>query len=37
MEVIWTAKTRITYFKVLEYLQYNWSKKEIIQFSSKTE
>ncbi|MGQ7871165.1 type II toxin-antitoxin system RelE/ParE family toxin [Sunxiuqinia sp. sy24] len=37
MEVIWSAKARITYFKVLDYLQKSWSKKEMIQFSDKTE
>ncbi len=37
MEVIWSAKARITYFNVLDYLQENWSVKEIIQFSGKTE
>ena len=33
MKVIWTAKARITYFKVLDYLEKNWSKREIMQFS----
>ena len=37
MEVIWSAKARITYFKVLDYLQENWTKKEMIQFSNRTE
>ncbi len=37
MEVIWSAKARITYFKVLDYLEKNWNKSEIIQFSRKTE
>ncbi len=35
MEVIWTAKAKITYFKVLEYLDTNWSKKEDIQFNQR--
>ena len=37
MEIIWSSKARITYFGVLDYLEQNWSKKEIIQFSNKTE
>ena len=37
MEVIWSAKAKITYFKVLEYLDVNWTKKEIIQFNHRTE
>jgi len=37
MEVIWSEKARITYFKVMDYLQENWTRKEMIQFSNKTE
>lgn len=37
MEVIWSAKARITFFNVLDYLEMNWSIKEIIQFNSRTE
>lgn len=37
MEVIWSAKARITYFNVLDYLEKHWTKKEIIQFSNRTE
>jgi len=37
MEVIWSAKARITYFKVLDYLLQNWTKREIITFSRKTD
>lgn len=37
MEVIWSAKARITYFSVLDYLEKHWTKKEIIRFSYKTE
>ncbi len=37
MEIIWSAKARITFFGVLDYLQKNWSKTEIIQFYRKTE
>jgi hypothetical protein len=35
MEVIWSAKARITYFKVLDYLSQNWTTREIIAFSQK--
>jgi len=37
MEVIWSAKARITFFKVLDYLEKNWNKREIIQFIRKTD
>ncbi len=37
MEVIWTAKARLSFFVVLDYLEKNWSKSEIIQFNRKTE
>jgi len=37
MKVIWSAKARITYFNVLDYLEKHWTKKEIIQFSNRTE
>jgi len=36
MEVVWSAKAKITYFKVLDYLYENWTKKEIIQFNQRT-
>lgn len=37
MEVIWSAKAKITFFNVLDYLEKNWTKKEIIQFNLRTE
>lgn len=37
MEVIWSAKAKITFFNVLDYLDKNWTKKEIIQFNMRTE
>ena len=37
MEVIWTAKAKITFFNVLQYLDMNWTKHEIKQFSERTE
>jgi hypothetical protein len=37
MDIIWSAKARITYFNVLDYLENNWTKKEIIWFNRKTE
>lgn len=37
MKVIWSAKARITYFSVLDYLEKRWTKNEIIRFSYKTE
>jgi plasmid stabilization system protein ParE len=37
VEIIWSAKARITFFMVLDYLEKNWTKTEIIQFNRKTE
>jgi len=37
MEVIWSAKVRITFFMVLDYPEKNWSKTGITQFNKKTE
>ena len=37
MDIIWSAKARITFFKVLDYLEKNWSQREIIQFYNRTE
>jgi hypothetical protein len=36
MEVIWSARAKFTYFKILDYLEKNWTKKEIIQFSQRS-
>jgi len=37
MEAIWTAKARITYFQVMDYLEKNWTKKEVLQFYNRVE
>jgi hypothetical protein len=37
MEVIWSAKAKTTFFKVLDYLNENWTKKEMIQFNQRTQ
>lgn len=37
MEVIWSAKAKITYFNILDYLDKNWTRKEILQFNLRTE
>ena len=36
MEVIWSAKAKNTFYSVIEYLNENWTKKEIIQFIQRT-
>ena len=36
MEVIWSAKAKITFYSVIEYLNENWTKKELIQFNRRT-
>ncbi|GET23270.1 type II toxin-antitoxin system RelE/ParE family toxin [Prolixibacter denitrificans] len=33
IQIIWTSKAKHTYFKVLDYLEQNWTQKEIIQFN----
>ena len=35
-KVIWSAKAKITFYSVIEYLNENWTKKEMIQFSQRT-
>jgi len=37
MDVIWSAKAKITYYKVLDYLVANWTKKELLQFNQRLE
>ena len=37
MEIVWSAQARNTFFKIMDYLQANWTKKEMRQFSNKTE
>ena len=37
MDVIWTARARITFYMILDYLDENWTKKEIIQFNERTQ
>jgi hypothetical protein len=37
MEVIWSAKAKYTFFKVLDFLNENWTHKEIVQFNLKTQ
>ena len=36
MEVIWSAKAKITFYTVIEYLNANWTKKKMIQFNQRT-
>lgn len=36
MDVIWSTRARNSYFCIMDYLQENWTKKEMIQFSNKT-
>ena len=37
MHVIWSAQAKITFLNVLDYLNANWTKKEIIQFNQRTQ
>jgi hypothetical protein len=37
MEIIWSAKAKITFFSVMDYLNSNWTKKEMIQFYQRTQ
>jgi len=36
MEVIWSAKAKSTFFSVIDYLNENWTQKEMIQFNQRT-
>ena len=36
MEIIWSAKAKITFYSVIEYLNENWTKKEMIQFNQRS-
>jgi len=35
-EVIWSAKAKHTFFSVIEYLNSNWTQKEMVQFNWRT-
>jgi hypothetical protein len=37
MDIIWSARAKITFFKVLDYLETSWTKREILQFNERTE
>jgi hypothetical protein len=37
MNIIWSAKAKNTFLNVLDYLNANWTKKEIIQFNHRTQ
>ena len=37
MNVIWSAKAKITFLNVIDYLNENWTKKEIMQFNQRTQ
>ena len=37
MDIIWSSKAKITFYKVLDYLNENWTKKEMIQFNQRTQ
>ena len=35
-EIIWTARAKITFYNVLNYLDENWTRKELDQFYKRT-
>ena len=35
--VVWSPTTRATYFQILEYLDENWTRKELKTFVDRTE
>lgn len=37
MQVIWSNKAKITYFKILDYLKDNWTKREIVRFAKRSQ
>lgn len=36
-EIIWSPQSEVTFYKVIEYLQDNWSDKEVDNFLAATE
>ena len=36
MEIIWSAKAKTSFFSVIDYLNENWTKKEMVQFYQRT-
>jgi len=36
MEIIWSAKAKITFYSVIDYLNENWTKREIVKFNQRT-
>jgi hypothetical protein len=36
MEIIWSAKAKISFFSVIDYLSGNWTKNEMLQFYQRT-
>jgi len=36
MEIIWSAKAKISFFSVIDYLNKNWTKREMVQFYERT-
>jgi plasmid stabilization system protein ParE len=37
MNVIWSAEAKTTFLNVIDYLNENWTKKEMIQFNQRTQ
>ena len=37
MEIIWSEKAKLTFFRVIDYLEEKWTNKEIIQFNQRTQ
>ncbi|MEI6680571.1 MAG: hypothetical protein WCL21_18325 [Mariniphaga sp.] len=37
MKIIWSERAKLTFLKVLDYLNENWTKKEVIQFNQRTQ
>ncbi len=37
MKILWTPTARITYLKIINYLEENWTSKEILRFNHKVE
>jgi plasmid stabilization system protein ParE len=35
--IVWSPTARITYFRILEYLEENWTKKELKGFIARIE
>ena len=37
IEIVWSEKAKRTFYSVLDYLNENWTRKEVVQFNQRTQ